>query len=46
MRICRFDRGSEKDRLGVVEGDKVYDVSAVIDMIEPVRWPVPVRPRA
>ena len=31
MRICRFDRGSEKDRLGVVEGDKVYDVTAAID---------------
>lgn len=45
MRICRFDRGSDKDRLGVVEGDKVYDVSAVIDMIEPVRWPVPMGDR-
>jgi 2-keto-4-pentenoate hydratase/2-oxohepta-3-ene-1,7-dioic acid hydratase in catechol pathway len=45
MRICRFDRAGETDRLGVVEGDRVYDVSAVIDMIEPVRWPVPMGDR-
>ena len=45
MRICRFDRAGETDRLGVLEGDKVYDVSAVIDMIEPVRWPVPMGDR-
>jgi 2-keto-4-pentenoate hydratase/2-oxohepta-3-ene-1,7-dioic acid hydratase in catechol pathway len=45
MRICRFDRGSEKDRLGVVEGDRVYDVTAAIELLEPVRWPVPMGDR-
>ena len=45
MRICRFEKGAEKDRLGVVEGDKVYDVTAAIDLLEPVRWPVPMGDR-
>lgn len=45
MRICRFDRGDARDRLGVVEGDVVCDVSAALDMLEPVRWPVPVGDR-
>jgi 2-keto-4-pentenoate hydratase/2-oxohepta-3-ene-1,7-dioic acid hydratase in catechol pathway len=45
MRICRFDRGAEHDRLGVVEGDTVFDVTAAIDLLEPVRWPVPMGDR-
>jgi 2-keto-4-pentenoate hydratase/2-oxohepta-3-ene-1,7-dioic acid hydratase in catechol pathway len=45
MRICRFDRAGERDRLGVVEGDKVYDVSEALEMIEPLRWPVPMGDR-
>jgi 2-keto-4-pentenoate hydratase/2-oxohepta-3-ene-1,7-dioic acid hydratase in catechol pathway len=45
MRICRFDRGAERDRLGVVEGDRVFDVTAVVELLEPVRWPVPVGDR-
>ncbi len=37
MRICRFD----DNRLGVVVGDEVADVTAVIDGLPPVRWPLP-----
>jgi 2-keto-4-pentenoate hydratase/2-oxohepta-3-ene-1,7-dioic acid hydratase in catechol pathway len=37
MRLCRFDH----DRLGVVEGDKVRDVSAVLDRLPALRWPLP-----
>ena len=37
MQICRFDR----DRLGLVEGDSVIDVSAALDAIPAVRWPYP-----
>jgi 2,4-didehydro-3-deoxy-L-rhamnonate hydrolase len=37
MRFCRFD----KDRLGVVRGDRVHDVSAVLDKLPAVRWPLP-----
>ncbi|MFC7518080.1 fumarylacetoacetate hydrolase family protein [Herbaspirillum sp. GCM10030257] len=36
MRICRFNEG----RLGVVEQDKVYDVSAVLDALPALKWPV------
>jgi 2,4-diketo-3-deoxy-L-fuconate hydrolase len=38
MKICRYD----DDRLGVVEGQLVYDVSAALDVLPTVRWPVPV----
>lgn len=37
MRICRF----EGDRLGVVEGDSVADVTQALDAIPPARWPAP-----
>lgn len=37
MRLCRFD----EDRLGIVEGDAVADVTAALDVIPPARWPLP-----
>lgn len=37
MRICRFGN----DRLGLVEGNEVIDVSAALDGLEMVRWPYP-----
>src|SRR5215471_13771560 len=37
MRICRFD----DDRLGVVDGDQVADVSAALEALPTLRWPLP-----
>ena len=37
MRICRFD----DNRLGVVEGDIVKDVTSVLEALPPLKWPVP-----
>jgi 2-keto-4-pentenoate hydratase/2-oxohepta-3-ene-1,7-dioic acid hydratase in catechol pathway len=37
MKLCRFN----DDRLGLVEGDTVLDVSAALDVLPAVRWPVP-----
>jgi 2,4-diketo-3-deoxy-L-fuconate hydrolase len=37
MRLCRFD----DDRLGVVQGDQVADVSAALDALPALRWPLP-----
>lgn len=37
MRLCRFDN----DRLGLVEGDDVLDVSAALDALPRVTWPFP-----
>ena len=37
MRYCRFDN----DRLGVVRGDQVHDVTSVLDKLPAVRWPLP-----
>lgn len=37
MRFCRFD----DNRLGVVIDDLVHDVTAVLDDLPPLRWPVP-----
>lgn len=37
MKLCLFDGG----RLGVVEGDIVADVSAVLDHLSPERYPYP-----
>lgn len=37
MKICRFD----DNRLGVVEGDAVLDVTAALDVIPPMRYPAP-----
>jgi 2-keto-4-pentenoate hydratase/2-oxohepta-3-ene-1,7-dioic acid hydratase in catechol pathway len=36
MRICRFD----KDRLGIVQGDEVLDVTKALDAIPAQRWPL------
>jgi 2-keto-4-pentenoate hydratase/2-oxohepta-3-ene-1,7-dioic acid hydratase in catechol pathway len=36
MKICRFDR----DRLGIVEGDEVLDVTKALDAIPAQRWPL------
>ena len=36
MRLCRFDY----DRLGVLRGDMVVDVTTVLDSILPTRWPI------
>jgi 2-keto-4-pentenoate hydratase/2-oxohepta-3-ene-1,7-dioic acid hydratase in catechol pathway len=37
VRLCRFDR----DRLGLVLGEEVIDVSAVLDSLPSYRWPLP-----
>lgn len=37
MRICRFD----ENRLGVVKGGRVHDVTAALDLLPPLSWPVP-----
>ena len=37
MKICRFN----DNRLGVVEGDAVLDVTAALDVIPPMRYPAP-----
>jgi 2-keto-4-pentenoate hydratase/2-oxohepta-3-ene-1,7-dioic acid hydratase in catechol pathway len=36
MKICRFD----KDRLGIVQGDEVLDVTKALDAIPAQRWPL------
>jgi 2-keto-4-pentenoate hydratase/2-oxohepta-3-ene-1,7-dioic acid hydratase in catechol pathway len=37
MKICRYD----DNRLGLVQGDEVLDVSAALDVLPALRWPVP-----
>jgi 2-keto-4-pentenoate hydratase/2-oxohepta-3-ene-1,7-dioic acid hydratase in catechol pathway len=37
LKLCRFDN----DRLGLVEGDEVLDVSGALDAIAPRKWPYP-----
>ena len=37
MRLCRFNEG----RLGVVEGDGILDVTAVLEVLPPHRYPLP-----
>jgi 2-keto-4-pentenoate hydratase/2-oxohepta-3-ene-1,7-dioic acid hydratase in catechol pathway len=37
MKLCRYD----DDRLGLVQGDEVLDVSAALDLLPSVRWPLP-----
>jgi 2,4-didehydro-3-deoxy-L-rhamnonate hydrolase len=37
MRFCRFD----DNRLGVVMGEEVRDVTSVLDELPPLSWPVP-----
>ena len=38
MKICRYDN----DRLGVVEGNDVLDVTGALDALPPLKWPVPI----
>src|SRR5262249_6078484 len=45
MRICRFDHAKDRDRLGVAQGDKIFDVSAALEVLEPLRWPMPMGDR-
>ena len=37
MKICRFN----DDRLGLVEGEEIVDVTAALDVIPATRWPAP-----
>jgi len=37
MKLCRFDN----DRLGLVDGDSVRDVTAALDVLRPHVWPLP-----
>ncbi len=37
MKLCRFDA----DRLGLVEGDEIVDVTGALEEIPPARWPWP-----
>jgi 2-keto-4-pentenoate hydratase/2-oxohepta-3-ene-1,7-dioic acid hydratase in catechol pathway len=37
MKLCRF----APDRLGLVRGDAVHDVTAITEMLPAMRWPVP-----
>lgn len=37
MKLCRFDA----DRLGLIEGDEVLDVSGALDAIAARKWPYP-----
>jgi 2-keto-4-pentenoate hydratase/2-oxohepta-3-ene-1,7-dioic acid hydratase in catechol pathway len=37
MRLCRYD----DDRLGVIDGETVRDVSAVLERLPALRWPLP-----
>ena len=37
MKLCRFD----DDRIGLVRGRNVHDVSDILDALPPLRYPVP-----
>ena len=37
MKLCRYDN----DRLGLIKGDEVLDVTAALDVLPAVRWPLP-----
>jgi 2-keto-4-pentenoate hydratase/2-oxohepta-3-ene-1,7-dioic acid hydratase in catechol pathway len=37
MRLCRFD----DNRLGLIDGDSVHDVSPLLSTLPAMRWPVP-----
>jgi 2-keto-4-pentenoate hydratase/2-oxohepta-3-ene-1,7-dioic acid hydratase in catechol pathway len=42
MRICRFlDDRLDGDRLGIVEEDSIWDVTAALDALPACRWPYP-----
>lgn len=36
MKLCRFNG----TKLGVIEGDRVYDITAVLDTLPKLRWPL------
>jgi 2-keto-4-pentenoate hydratase/2-oxohepta-3-ene-1,7-dioic acid hydratase in catechol pathway len=40
MRICRFEGDAGADRLGVVQGSEILDVSPALDAIPAQRWPL------
>ena len=37
MRICRYD----DNRVGIIDGDEIVDVTAIIDQLPSSRWPYP-----
>ena len=37
MRLCRFD----DNRLGIVDGESLRDVTSALDVLPPVRYPLP-----
>jgi 2,4-didehydro-3-deoxy-L-rhamnonate hydrolase len=37
MKLCRFD----DNRIGLVRGDAVHDVTSVLNLLPPLRWPFP-----
>jgi 2-keto-4-pentenoate hydratase/2-oxohepta-3-ene-1,7-dioic acid hydratase in catechol pathway len=37
MRICRFNH----DKLGLVQGEEIIDVTAALEVLPALRWPVP-----
>jgi len=37
MRLCRYD----DDRVGIVEGDVVVDITAITEDLPTLRWPIP-----
>jgi 2-keto-4-pentenoate hydratase/2-oxohepta-3-ene-1,7-dioic acid hydratase in catechol pathway len=42
MKLCRYNQdGRDRDRLGLVEGETVRDVTAALDVLPPVRYPLP-----
>ena len=42
MRLCRFDLDQPgENRLGIVEDDSVFDVTAALEAIPAQRWPLP-----
>ena len=44
MKICRFslkNDASAAPRVGVMEGDVIRDVTAVLDELPAMRWPLP-----
>jgi 2,4-didehydro-3-deoxy-L-rhamnonate hydrolase len=41
MKLCRFNSGTLKGALGVVENDVVYDISSVYGELKPQSYPLP-----
>lgn len=37
MKICRFD----ENRIGLIQGDRVIDVTSALNTLAPMRWPFP-----